>query len=117
MKNRRIRKFNDRENGQILKGPGIKIFLLFISLLSFPMRYFFYGSFVLFMPCVCHAFVSVHRCLVVTCWEKLTSWLSFVMFDCVFVTIPCGILGQVWYLIVSIPDLTSNQIVNSMHNT
>ena len=27
------------------------------------------------------------------------------MFNCVFVTFPCGILGQVWYLIVSIPDL------------
>ena len=24
---------------------------------------------------------------------------------CVFVTIPCGIRGQVWYLIVSFPDL------------
>ena len=24
---------------------------------------------------------------------------------CVFVTFPCGILGQMWYLIVSIPDL------------
>ena len=35
----------------------------------------------------------------------LTSWLLFVMFNCVFVTFPCGILGQVWYLIVSIPDL------------
>ena len=35
----------------------------------------------------------------------LTSWLSFVMFYCVFVTFPCGILGQVWYLIVSISDL------------
>ena len=30
----------------------------------------------------------------------LTSWLSFVMFYCGFVTFPCGILGQVWYLIV-----------------
>ena len=29
--------------------------------------YFFCGSFVLFMSCVCHAFVSVHCCLVVTC--------------------------------------------------
>ena len=37
--------------------------------------------------------------------KGLTSWLSFVMFNCVLVTIPCGILGQVWYLIVSIPDL------------
>ena len=30
---------------------------------------------------------------------------SFVMFNCVFVTFPCGILGQVWYMIVSTPDL------------
>ena len=37
--------------------------------------------------------------------KRLTSWLSFVMFNWVFVTFPCGILGQVWYLIVSIPDL------------
>ena len=37
--------------------------------------------------------------------EGLTSWLSFVMFNCAFVTFLCGILGQVWYLIVSIPDL------------
>ena len=29
--------------------------------------YFFCGSFVLFMSCVYHAFVSVHCCLVVTC--------------------------------------------------
>ena len=37
--------------------------------------------------------------------KELTSWLSFVWFNCVFVTFPCGILGQVWYIIVSIPDL------------
>ena len=37
--------------------------------------------------------------------KGLTSWLLFVVFNCVFVTFPCGILGQVWYLIVSIPDL------------
>ena len=35
----------------------------------------------------------------------LTSWLLFVMLNNVFVSFPCGILGQVWYLIVSIPDL------------
>ena len=29
-----------------------------------------------------------------------TSWLSFVVLN-----FPIGILGQVWYLIVSIPDL------------
>ena len=39
--------------------------------------------------------------------KGLTSWFLFVMFNCVFVTFPCGILGQVWYLIVSIPDLCS----------
>ena len=38
-------------------------------------------------------------------WKGLTSWLSFVMSYCLFVTFPCGILGQVWYLLVSIPDL------------
>ena len=37
--------------------------------------------------------------------KRLTSWLSFVMFNCVFVTFPCSLLGQVWYLIVSIPDI------------
>ena len=34
----------------------------------------------------------------------LTSWPSFVMFN-MFVTFRSGILCQVWYLIVSIPDL------------
>ena len=34
--------------------------------------------------------------------KGLTSWLSFVVSYCEF---PIGILGQVWYLIVSIPDL------------
>ena len=30
--------------------------------------------------------------------------LLYVMFSCVFVTFPYGILGQVWYLIVYFPD-------------
>ena len=60
------------------------------------------GSFVLFMSCVCHAFIAA---LWSPAGEGLTSLLSFVMFNCVFVTFPCGILGQVWYLIESIPDL------------
>ena len=36
--------------------------------------------------------------------KGLTSWLSFVVSSCVC-HFPIGILGQVWYLIVSIPDL------------
>ena len=35
----------------------------------------------------------------------VTSWLSFVMSNSVFVTFPCCILGQVWYLIIKIPDI------------
>ena len=59
----------------------------------------------LFMPCVFNAFASVHCYLVATCWERAD--LFALVFDvyCVFVTFACGILGQVWYLIVSFPDL------------
>ena len=31
--------------------------------------------------------------------------LVYVMFSCVFVTFPYGVLGQVWYLIVSMPEI------------
>ena len=57
------------------------------------------------VSCVSHAFTSVHCCLVVTCWER--AYLLTLVGDvyCIFVTFPCGILGQVWYLIVSFPDL------------
>ena len=37
--------------------------------------------------------------------KGLTSWLLFVIFNCVFITFPCGILGHLWYLFVLIPDL------------
>ena len=39
-------------------------------------------------------------------WKKALLWaLVYVMFSCVFATLPCGVLGQVWYLIVAISDL------------
>ena len=54
---------------------------------------------------VCHAFLSVHCSLVVTCWERANLLvLLYVMFSCIFVTFPCGVLGQVWYFIVLISD-------------
>ena len=60
----------------------------------------------LFLSCVCYAFA---RLFIDTLWspagKRLTSWLSFVMSNCVFVTFPCDILGQVWHLIVSNPDI------------
>ena len=37
--------------------------------------------------------------------KGLTPWLLFVMFNCDCVFSHNGILGQVWYLIVSITDL------------
>ena len=54
--------------------------------------------FVLPVPCIC----------VVICWEKADLLaLLCVMFSCVFVTFPYGVLGQVWYLIVSILSIHS----------
>ena len=51
-------------------------------------------------------FVFVHCSLVVTCLEMayLLDFL-YMLFYCAFVTFPCGVLGQVWCLIVSVPDL------------
>ena len=57
-------------------------------------------------------------CLVVTCWER-TVLLALVCGDQLWVChFPSGILGQVWYLIVLIPDLstlTYFHYINSCH--
>ena len=62
-----------------------------------------------YAPIVCVGLVlGLSRLFIADLWSPagkgLTSWLLFVMFRCVFVTFPCGILGEVWFLI-SIPDL------------
>ena len=58
-----------------------------------------------FVSGVSHAFASVQCCLVVTCWER-ADLLAFVGdVYCMFVTFDSGILDQVWYLIVLIPDI------------
>ena len=48
-------------------------------------------------------FVMLFRLCIAALWspaEKgLTSWLSFVMFNCVFVIFPCGILGQMRFVL------------------
>ena len=45
--------------------------------------------------------------------KGLTYWLLLVMFIVFFY--PCGILGKVWYLIVSFPDLCRlSYFVNSL---
>ena len=76
-----------------------------ICLLTVSRRYFFCGSFVFFVYCVLHPSTSVHCCLVVTCWEMADLLALVGDVYCIFATFPCGILGQVWYLIVSFPDL------------
>ena len=74
--------------------PFSKIFLLTV-----PMRYYFCGSFVLFMPCVYHAFASVHCCLVITWRERADPSALVCGVYCDFAT-----YGLIWYLFVSIPD-------------
>ena len=58
---------------------------------------------------LCLVFAMLSRLFMAALWspagKELTSWLLFEMFNCVFVTFSCDILGQVGYLIVSIPDL------------
>ena len=80
--------------------PSSKIFLLTV-----PKRYFFCGSFVFSCVLCFSCFRVLYCCLVVTCWERAILLALVGNVYCVFVTFPCGILGQVWYLIVSYPDL------------
>ena len=74
------------------------------------------------LSCVCYVFVRV--CLYVLCGHLLgKSWplgprLWCLLWVCHF---PIGILGQVWYLIVSIPDLCTLtyfvKILYKMHSS
>ena len=57
------------------------------------------------MSCGYHASASVHYCLVVTSWERAALLALVGDVYCIFVTFPCGILGEVWYLIVSFPGI------------
>ena len=58
---------------------------------------------------VCLVFVILRRLFIAALWSPagkwLTSWLLFVKSNYDFVTFACGILGEVWYLIVLIPVL------------
>ena len=58
---------------------------------------------------LCLVFVMLSRLFIAALWSPagkgLTSRLLFVVFNCVFVTFPCGMLGHVWYLIIWMPYL------------
>ena len=49
----------------------------------------------LFYFCIYHAFASAYCCLVVTCWERADLLALVLMLNCVIVTFPFGIQGQV----------------------
>ena len=67
---------------------------------------------------VCHAIMSVHCSLVVTSWERANLLANlYVVVSCVFVTFPRGVLGQVWYLIVTIPDIAFFLTLNTHKDT
>ena len=61
----------------------------------------------MFLLCLVFAMFCA-RLFICALWSPagkgLTSWLSFVV-SSVSLSLSIGILGQVWYLIVSIPDL------------
>ena len=64
----------------------------------------------------CYAHMLTCCSLVVTCWEKVDLLaLLYVMLPCDFFTFPYGILGQVWYLIVWIPDFCRLSYFYLMH--
>ena len=58
--------------------------------------------------CLCLVFVMLSCLFIAALWSPagkgLTSLLFFDMSNCDFVTFSCGILDQVWYLIVLIPN-------------
>ena len=60
----------------------------------------------LFVFVICHSVVSASCGLLVACWKMaclLALWC--VVFSVFYVGFQCGVLGHVWCLIASIPDL------------
>ena len=88
----KVQYFTDRSKAVL----GLRIFYVFV------------------LSCVCYVFVRV--CLYVLCGHllgkgwPLGSRLWCLLWVCHF---PIGILGQVWYLIVSIPDLCTLTYFNA----
>ena len=74
-------------------------------LLTVPRRCFFCGPFLLF----CLVFVMLSYLLFAALWSPSGKGLPLGSLVCDvllwFVTFPCGVLGQAWYLIASISDL------------
>ena len=70
-----------------------------------------------FRVCLCHSVLSVLAALWSPAQKGLTSWLPGLCFLC-FVTFLYGVLGQVWYLIISDSiklNLLFSNIVGSLY--
>ena len=71
---------------------------------------------------LCFVFVMFSCLFIVVMWlpavERVDLLaLLYVMLHCTFVTFQCGVLGQVWCLIVSIPDLCRLSYFDSENKT
>ena len=55
--------------------------------------------------CFTFAFIMMSCLFLAALQSPALKRLLCVMFPCVFVTFPYGVFGQVWYLVVSIPDI------------
>ena len=85
----------------------VQVFVnLIVKYFKWKWKFVFYGSFMIFLSCFYYTFKGV--CLLMSCGHllgkgwPLDSCLLCLMWSCHF---PIGILGQVWCLIVLIPDL------------
>ena len=67
---------------------------------------------------LCFVFLMLPRLFIAALWSPagkgLSSWLLLVMLIVFFFTVPYGILGQVWHLIVSFPDICHLSYFNSV---
>ena len=81
-----------------------------LFLLTIPRRCFYCGSVLLFMVRVCLCHTDCLVCFMEPCGNLMGKrWpLDSLECDCfllVIVTFQCVVLGQVWYLIILIPDI------------
>ena len=58
-----------------------------------------------YLSCVCHVLRLFIAAMWFTCLERADLLVLVCDVKLCFVTFPCCILGQMWYLIVSFPDL------------
>ena len=64
---------------------------------------------------LCLVFLMLSCMFIAALWSPAGKGLLLALGGdvyCIFVTFPCGILGKVWYLIVSFPDPCRKCFIN-----